>query len=126
MMTTEYAYRWLTQPGVKACLGFGKDKTTAEAINVAVDNLAPKTTTKYAVISYWVGEYETPKTWIYDTYEDATAALKKLYQQSYDDAKNDAGFAEDECFIDETSGKVAWTDLARWFELSPIMSNEEI
>ena len=52
-MTKEYAYRWLTQPGVKACLGFGKDETTAKAIMVAVENLKPeKTYSEFALEVY--------------------------------------------------------------------------
>ena len=82
---------------------------------------------KYAVISYWVGEYEPAKTWIYDSYEEASKAMKRLYEKSYKYAEEDENFEESVCFIDDTSAKIAWCDgLERWFEVSEIRIEEEI
>lgn len=82
---------------------------------------------KFAVISYWVGEYEPAKTWLYDSEKEASEAMKRLYEKSYKYAEDGENFDEAECFIDETSAKVAWCDgLERWFEVSKISTKEEI
>lgn len=83
--------------------------------------------TKYAVISYWVGEYEPAKTWLYNSEKEASEAMNRLYKQSYDLAKEDENFEESECFNDETSAKIAWCDgLERWFEVSEVSTEEKI
>ena len=88
---------------------------------------SPSKPIKHAVISYWVGEYEPAKTWLYDSEKDASEAMKRLYKQSYDCAKEDENFEKAKCFIDETSAKVAWNDgLERWFEISDVQTKEEI
>lgn len=80
---------------------------------------------QFAVISYWVGEYEIPSTWLFSTQEEAEDALKKLYNQSIESAREDENFDEDDCFCDDTMAKVSWSDgLARWFEVSDV--NKEI
>lgn len=82
---------------------------------------------KYAVISYWCGEYETPSVWLYATLEAAEEGLKKLYNQSLALAKNDDNFDEDDCFCDGSTAKVSWSDgLARWFEVSEVSEKEEL
>ena len=82
---------------------------------------------KYAVISYWVGEYEPAKTWLYNSEKEASEAMKRLYEKSYKYAEDDENFDEAECFIDETSAKVAWCDgLERWFEVSEICTEEKV
>ena len=33
---------------------------------------------KFAVISYWVGEYEPAKTWLYNSEKEASEAMQKM------------------------------------------------
>lgn len=85
---------------------------------------------KFAVISYWVGEYEPAKTWLYDSEKEASEAMKRLYEQTYNAAKEDENFEESRCFIDETTARIAWSDafdgLERWFEVSEVRTEEKI
>lgn len=82
---------------------------------------------QFAVISYWCGEFETPKVWLYATYEEAEKALENLYNQSIQAARKDENFDEDDCdFVEGSYGKVSWTDgLGRWFEVANV-SNKEV
>lgn len=83
---------------------------------------------QFAVISYWLGEFETPKVWLYATREEAEKALENLYNQSIQEAIEDEDFDEDDCdFVEGSYGKVSWSDgLARWFEVSAVCKEEKI
>ena len=83
---------------------------------------------EYAVISYWLGELDTSKVWLYATREEAEKALENLYNQSIQEAREDEDFDGDDCdFVEGSYGKVSWTDgLARWFEVSAVCKEEKI
>ena len=82
---------------------------------------------QFAVISYWCGELDTPKVWLFATEEEAEDALKNLYNQSVEAAREDEGFDEEDCFCDGTTAKVSWSDgLARWFEVSGVYKEIKI
>ena len=82
---------------------------------------------QFAVISYWCGEEGIPRVWLFTTQEEAEDALKNLYNQSVEAAREDEYFDEEDCFCDGTTAKVSWSDgLARWFEVSDVYKEIKI
>lgn len=72
----------------------------------------------WTVISYWVGESDTTNVWIYDTYKEAKEGMQKLWQQSYELAKEDDDFDEEKSHNDGDFAEVCWSDgLIRYFEV---------
>lgn len=81
----------------------------------------------YAVISYWVGEYDQSKMWLYETKEEAKTAMQRLYNKSFSLAKEDTNFDEDSSYHDDYLGCVAWEDgLYRFFEVVCQEEKEEL
>ena len=79
---------------------------------------------KYAVVSYWVGETGDTELWLYDTEDDATEALKRLWEQSYNLALEDENFDKSNSYHDDYFAVVAWEDeLYRYFEV--VKQNKE-
>lgn len=73
---------------------------------------------KYAVVSYWVGEAGDTELWLYNTEEDASAALNRLWEQSYNLALKDENFDEANSYHEVYFGVISWKDeLYRYFEV---------
>lgn len=72
---------------------------------------------KHAVVSYWVGETGDTEVWLYDSQEDAADALAKLWKRSFELARKDRDFIEEDSYHDDDFAVVAWNNgLYRYFE----------
>ena len=81
----------------------------------------------YGVISYWVGEYEPSKMWLYATEKEATEAMKRLWEQSRKCAMEDENFDAENTYCENGFAVVVWKDgLYRYFEVVKQSAKEEI
>ena len=89
------------------------------------ENSLPET---YTVISYWIGERESSKVWLYNTYKEATEGMARLWEQSFNLALEDEDFDEKNSYHEESFGVIAWDDngLRRCFEVVNTSKTENI
>lgn len=81
----------------------------------------------YAVITYWVGENDISKVWLYATKEEAIKAMNRLWEQSFNFALEDDNFHEKKSYHEEEFAQVVWDDgLIRYFEVVKISTEERI
>lgn len=82
---------------------------------------------EYTVISYWIGETEKPKVWLYPTKEAAEKGLFKLWKQSFNLACEDENFDEENSYHKESFGIITWNDeVYRYFEVVKVSTIENI
>lgn len=76
---------------------------------------------KWAVISYYVGETGDTEVCLFDTEDLAKKAMLGLWEKSYNAALEDDDFSQEKSYHEEYFAQVTWNDgLYRYFEVQKV------